>query len=190
MQKSGAGVMILGSQSRRRFLRLAAKGLVMAPPLLKGLTDSANAEGGSLFTLGVMSGDPAASNVTLWTRLAPDPLNGGGLSSDAVPVRVKIATDEEMTHIISEREVMAKPENGYAVRVLMKHLPANSWLYYRFYARGESSRIGRTRTFPAVGSGDGSEHDGCMRFALTSCQNYEQGFYAAWRDIADNKDLH
>src|SRR5262245_37496735 len=31
------------------------------------------------FTLGVASGDPDDTSVILWTRLAPDPLQGGGL---------------------------------------------------------------------------------------------------------------
>src|SRR5690606_3988708 len=31
------------------------------------------------FTLGVASGDPMPDSVVLWTRLAPDPLNGGGM---------------------------------------------------------------------------------------------------------------
>ena len=33
----------------------------------------------SPFTLGVCSGDPAPDGVVLWTRLAIDPLNGGGM---------------------------------------------------------------------------------------------------------------
>ncbi len=31
------------------------------------------------FSLGVASGDPLPDSVVLWTRLAPDPLNGGGM---------------------------------------------------------------------------------------------------------------
>jgi alkaline phosphatase D len=31
------------------------------------------------FSLGVASGDPMSDGVVLWTRLAPNPLNGGGL---------------------------------------------------------------------------------------------------------------
>ncbi len=31
------------------------------------------------FSLGVASGDPLPDGVVLWTRLAPDPLNGGGM---------------------------------------------------------------------------------------------------------------
>ena len=188
--------MIVGPQSRRGFLYRAGVGLVAAPAILKGLTGSAGAEAGSLFTLGVMSGDPGANHVTLWTRLAPEPLTGGGLPGDTVPVRVEVATDEGMADIIFEREIQAKPENGHAVRVLAKKLPSDRWLYYRFHALGESSRVGRTRTFPAVregagrGAKEGAREGGetRMRFALTSCQNYEQGFYAAWRDIAENRD--
>jgi alkaline phosphatase D len=36
------------------------------------------------FTLGVASGDPASDGVVLWTRLAPEPLNGGGISEPVV----------------------------------------------------------------------------------------------------------
>ena len=36
------------------------------------------------FKLGVASGDPAADGFVLWTRLAPDPLHGGGMANDSV----------------------------------------------------------------------------------------------------------
>jgi phosphodiesterase/alkaline phosphatase D-like protein len=38
------------------------------------------------FTLGVASGDPLPDGVVLWTRLAPDPLVGGGMPSSPVDV--------------------------------------------------------------------------------------------------------
>ncbi len=34
------------------------------------------------FTLGVASGDPLPDGVVLWTRLAPEPLAGGGMTAD------------------------------------------------------------------------------------------------------------
>ena len=43
------------------------------------------------FTLGVASGDPAADGFVLWTRLAPDPLNGGGMPPDPVAVTWEVA---------------------------------------------------------------------------------------------------
>src|SRR3954469_20306755 len=41
---------------------------------------------GDPFTLGVASGDPDQTSVVLWTRLAPDPLAGGGMPNQDVPV--------------------------------------------------------------------------------------------------------
>src|SRR5260370_35648154 len=38
------------------------------------------------FTLGVASGDPLPDGVVLWTRLAPDPLTGGGMGTAPVDV--------------------------------------------------------------------------------------------------------
>ena len=45
------------------------------------------------------------------------------------------------------------------------------------------SPIGRTRTAPAAGSTPAQ-----FRFAFASCQQYEQGYFAAYRDMA-NRDL-
>src|SRR5687768_16141315 len=45
------------------------------------------------FTLGVASGDPAHDSVVLWTRLAPDPLQGGGIT-DPVEVTWEIGDTE------------------------------------------------------------------------------------------------
>ena len=42
-------------------------------------TVSAHGLGDYPFTLGVASGDPTPDGVVLWTRLAPRPLDGGGM---------------------------------------------------------------------------------------------------------------
>jgi len=47
---------------------------------------------GNPFTLGVASGDPDGESVILWTRLAPDRLNGGGMPDQAVTVRWEIGS--------------------------------------------------------------------------------------------------
>ena len=171
------------SPSRRQVLRTAAAGasLIAASAILKGTR--AEAATGSLFTLGVASGNPAGRSVVLWTRLAPDPLNGGGLPSLPIPVRWEVATDPGMVNVIRAGTAWALAVHGHAVHVLAAGLPSDSWLYYRFYALGEASRIGRTRTFPR--RRDAAER---MRFAVVSCQNYEQGFYPAWSDMAALRD--
>ncbi|HYD85414.1 MAG TPA: PhoD-like phosphatase N-terminal domain-containing protein, partial [Opitutus sp.] len=43
------------------------------------------------FRLGVASGDPLPDGVVLWTRLASDPLNGGGMPAKTVEVDWEIA---------------------------------------------------------------------------------------------------
>ena len=45
----------------------------------------------SPFGLGVASGSPLPSSVVLWTRIAPEPLEGGGAGRDPIAVRWEFA---------------------------------------------------------------------------------------------------
>ena len=167
------------SGSRRQFLKGAsAIALIAGAPAII-IASRVNASPGSLFTLGVGSGDPTSRSVVLWTRLAPDPLNGGGLGKRSVYVDWEVATDPHMQHIIRRGTVVARPRRGHNVQPTVFGLPADQHLYYRFYALGQASEIGRTRTFPS--RFQKVQH---MRFALVSCNNYEQGFFPAYADIA------
>jgi len=114
----------------------------------------------------------------LWTRLAPDPLNGGGMHRHRVEVTWQVATDPRMLDVVRVGGTIAHPGAGHAVSIRVEGLRSDTWYYYQFVAAGERSRIGRTRTFPSFSSTPPE-----MRFALVSCQNYEHGFFAAYRDI-------
>jgi alkaline phosphatase D len=46
------------------------------------------------FTLGVASGSPLPTGVVLWTRLAVEPLNGGGVGEAPIAVTWEVAEDE------------------------------------------------------------------------------------------------
>src|SRR5262245_14223582 len=46
------------------------------------------------FTLGVASGAPTPDRVVLWTRLAPEPLAGGGVREESVVMRWEEATGD------------------------------------------------------------------------------------------------
>jgi alkaline phosphatase D len=166
---------------RRRFIHGlgAAAGLVAAPAILGGLRAKAGSGKGSLFTLGVASGDPDHHSVVLWTRLAPDPLNGGGMKKTPVQVRWEVAKDPGMRRVVRHGVAIAHPRNGHAVTVVASGLPSDEWLYYRFHAMGEASRVGRTRTFP-----HSRDHVRRMRCAVVSCQSFVQGYYPAYRDLA------
>ena len=48
------------------------------------------------FKLGVASGEPTPDGIVLWTRLAPDPLNGGGLGDASYRVRFEVAKDPKL----------------------------------------------------------------------------------------------
>ena len=100
------------------------------------------------FKLGVASGDPSPDGVVLWTRLAPDPLNG--------------------------------PELAHSVHVEVGGLQPSGEYFYRFRAGSELSPVGRTRTAPAFGASVGE-----MNFAFVSCQQYEHGYFTAYRHMSE-----
>jgi hypothetical protein len=82
--------------SRRQFLRstvaLATASLV-TPTRLR-LAGAQVRFTGYPVSLGVASGCPQPESVVLWTRLAPDPLNGGGMEPGRVEVQWELAHDE------------------------------------------------------------------------------------------------
>lgn len=166
---------------RRRFLQRLGAGALLAPAIAYGkLGDRHHYAGDPLFTLGVASGDPTANSVVLWTRLAPEPLNGGGMGRRPVFLDWEIALDPGMARVVRRGRATALARDGHAVRVIARGLPPDSWLYFRFRALGHYSRVGRTRTFPAASGAAGR-----MRFAVANCQNYQQGFFPAYADMLD-----
>lgn len=129
------------------------------------------------FTLGVASGDPAADGFVLWTRLAPDPLNGGGMPPDPVPVTWEVATDDAFAAIVASGSVNAVADLAHTVHVEVTGLDADARYFYRFAVEGWTSPVGRSRTL-AVGSPDS------LRFGFVSCQSYASGYYTALAGLA------
>src|SRR5687768_4135261 len=88
--------------SRREFLLVGAALAALpgkALPLFGGARQNVRFANDP-FQLGVASGDPTAGGVVLWTRLAPDPLHGGGMQPEPVEVHWEISHDEQMTKIV------------------------------------------------------------------------------------------
>src|SRR5436305_208974 len=141
----------LAGFSRRELLKIACylgAGAVGAPlatrrALAKPIFDSYP------FTVGVASGDPLPDGVVLRTRLAPNPLEGGGMPM----------ADVEVAGL--------EPARDY---------------WYRFRAGDEVSRTGRTKTAPPAGAAVDR-----IRFAVCGCNNYEQGWFTAFRRIAEEQ---
>ena len=137
------------------------------------------------FPLGVASGDPTADGVVLWTRLARDPLHGGGMPTEDVEVTWEVARDERLQDVVQRGTAVAPAALGHSVHVEVAGLEPARWYWYRFRTGEGVSPVGRTRTLPAAGAAVER-----LRFAFASCQHYEQGYYTAYRHMAeDDLDL-
>ncbi len=170
--------------------RLGRRDLLSGGLALLGLGAARRVSGRSLFQpsafpLGVASGDPSADGVVLWTRLALDPLNGGGMPPDDVEVVWEVARDEGMADVVRRGTSVAREVLGHSVHVEVDGLEPGRWYWYRFRAGADESAVGRTRTLPAAGA-----RADRLRFAFASCQHYEQGYFTAYRHMAeDDLDL-
>ena len=131
------------------------------------------------FQLGVAAGDPTADGGVLWTRLAPRPLEPeGGMAGLRVPVDWQVAEDEAFARVAQRGRATAVPELGYAVHADVRGLRPDRWYFYRFTAGDATSPVGRLRTVPAEGAATP------LRFAVASCQHWEQGLFTAYRHLA------
>jgi alkaline phosphatase D len=136
----------IGLFSRRGFLTSSGAALLYTAlaPVASPRTASAQQLGTYPFTLGVASGDPTPDGVVLWTRLAPRPLEGGGMPNQPVAVQWRIATDERMTRIVRRGAAWAMPELGHSVHVELSGLRPSLWYWYQFRVGNEDSPVGRT----------------------------------------------
>jgi len=153
--------------TRRRFLGGSAAALAM-PWLAHGVR-AADVE---RFPLGVASGQPRAEGMVLWTRLMGDAL------PERVAVRWEVALDERFAQVVAHGDEVAEAAAAHSVHAEPAGLEPARWYWYRFRALGQTSAVGRTRTAPAAAAA------ATLRFAIASCQRYDSGHYAAWRDVA------
>lgn len=133
------------------------------------------------FRLGVAAGDPSSDGFVIWTRLAPEPLaRHGGMPMSPVEVEWQVARDEAMRDIAAQGTALARPELAHAVHVEVAVLDPGRPYWYRFNIGRERSLRGKARTLPAPGSTVEQ-----VRFAVAGCPHYEDGFYTAYRHLAE-----
>lgn len=118
------------------------------------------------FTLGVGSGDPDDTSVVIWTRL------DGPLPDDGIDVEWYYTFDDGSG--AAEGTTRTDAARGGSVHVVVE---APGPGIFGFTAGGWKSPAGTTAPI------DPSSSE--FRIAAASCQNYEAGFYAAHRDIAE-----
>ena len=175
--------------TRRSFVRIAGGsiGLLVAAPALVGLGAGARTRWGSgdPFSLGVASGSPVPNGFVLWTRLAPDPLSPdpaapGGMTGGDVEISYEIAADPAMREVVRRGPAIAEVAFAHSVHVEIDGLAPDRPYWYRFTAGEASSTIGRARTAPLAGAPLDR-----LRFGFVSCSNYEEGYFSAYRHLAD-----
>jgi alkaline phosphatase D len=172
--------------TRRAFLRSASAGLALVASGCRLPSGPRVRFDADPFALGVASGSPLADGVVLWTRLAPRPLEpGGGMGTDPVTVRWSLAEDEGFSRGVRKGTAQALPTLAHSVHVEVSGLAPDRPYWYRFECGDAQSLVGRTRTAAAPGATRER-----FRFAYASCQNYQAGYFSAYRHmLADELDL-
>jgi alkaline phosphatase D len=129
----------------------------------------------TLFSHSVASGDPLADSVILWTRVSP-------VNDEPVEAFFEVAVDPAFEQRVAADWIPATDSSrDYTIKIDIVDLAPESTYYYRFYAQGRVSPIGRTRTAPTAG-----QH---LRIAVTSCASYAHGYFHAYGHLARRADI-
>lgn len=140
------------------------------------------------FGHGVASGDPLADRVILWTRITVPDTRGWTVADpqglDEIPVAWVIATDPELSRVVSSGLVRTRRALDWTVKVDADGLDSATTYYYAFAALGRTSVVGRTRTAPGP-----QDEVAELRIAHASCSSYWSMDFHPYRRIAERDDL-
>lgn len=161
---------------RRALLKLLALGAAAPAAALAELAQVPFSA--SPFRLGVASGAPSSDGFVLWTRLVGPELT----LAQPVGVVWEVFDLDQPGHVVASGRYLAMAELAHSVHVEVSGLAPDRWYGYRFRAGRFESIFGRARTLPVAGASPSS-----LRFAYASCQNWEAGFYSAYRHMAQEQ---
>jgi alkaline phosphatase D len=177
---------VAAAPNRRVVLRAGLAAAAIWPSLGNLRAQSFDADP---FALGVASGCPRPSSIVLWTRLLLDLDEAAARANPFAPadatsrgpldVEWTIARNESLTQVVQSGIVTAVAAYAHSVHVVVDGLAPDRWYFYRFRCGNVVSPLGRTRTAPTIDAPTSR-----FRLATASCQQYEQGYYAAYRDMA------
>lgn len=182
----------MDSINRRHFLSFVGAGLatpfVVLGSKAHGLSflNSAkptfNSSSEEVFPYSVASGDPTPSGFMLWTRINPS------VWSESLNLDFEVAEDEDFSSVVFSGRVNGSDigsDRDYTVKLdLDNQLESNRYYFYRFFYNGTVSRTGRARTSPAYGAPLDS-----LKFAMVTCQDYTNGYYDAFRHLAEDESI-
>lgn len=136
------------------------------------------------FVHGVASGDPLPTAVILWTRITPSSAAtpGSGVGPD-VTVAWEVASDAGFSAVVASGSTIASAAHDHTVHIDAGGLQPGTAYWYRFTALGEISPVGRTKTAAAASSSVP------VRFGVASCANFNWGYFAGYKHLANQADL-
>ncbi|MBO9520017.1 MAG: alkaline phosphatase D family protein [Nocardioidaceae bacterium] len=136
------------------------------------------------FVHGIASGDPLPRQVILWTRVTPsaEAMPGSGIGP-VVDVDWEVATTPAFTTIVASGSTSTGPDADHTVHVDAAGLEPATTYWFRFRALGATSPAGRTRTAALPSS------NVPVRFGVVSCANYNWGYFAGYRHLAQQQNL-
>lgn len=165
---------------RRSFLRtsLTTAGGVFLSTALSGcaLREQDQTLSAVRFEHGVASGDPLADAVILWSRALPEE------SAGPAYVAWELAADPDFSQVLRSGLALTGPDCDYTLKVDVRELQPATDYYYRFRGANNSSPVGRTRTL-AAGPLEQA------RLVVFSCANYPAGYFHAYREASQLKDV-
>jgi len=129
-----------------------------------------------LFQHGVASGDPLSDGVVLWTR-ATDASATGDIEGF-----FEVSESPDFGFRVLAGPALVVAARDYTIKLDVRGLEPGKTYYYRFFALGRQSPVGRTRTAPAEGYAR-------LRFAVCSCSSYAHGYFHNYKHIAARADL-
>ncbi len=125
-----------------------------------------------LFTHGVASGDPLSNGVILWTRLTPEnPISG------SINVIWEMDKDPDFKSLSQSGTFTTNTTRDWTVKIDVSDLDAGETYYYRFRVGDIISPIGLTKTLAHASLES-------ARFAISSCANWQHGYFNAYDHIA------
>jgi alkaline phosphatase D len=176
--------------TRRDMLRCAA--VISFASIAATTADTLLAQAGTLpstaqtgFLHGVASGDPLPDSVLLWTRVTPaaEAVPGSGAGPD-VTVKWEVAEDSDFRKVAAHGSFGTGYHLDHTVKVVAGGLRPGTAYWYRFSWGKQTSATGRTRTAPAAKAAVDR-----LRMGVVSCANWQAGYFAAYRHLADRGDL-
>src|SRR5918997_918610 len=166
-----------GAVDRRTLLRVAGLGAGASVVAAATLPGTAAAAADEPFRHGVASGDPLPGGILLWTRVSG--------ADGPVAVAWELAADASFASVVRSGSVTTGPERDHTVKVDVGGLAPATTYWYRFGVAGTWSPTGRTMTAP-----DADDDITRLRLGVVSCANWEAGWFAAYRHLAERDDLN